>query len=112
MSYSFEEIGHMSVTFPDGGCESGMVCKLDTTGNAAPCLAGEKFIGVAETICGNGVGVQIHGFATVKYSGVAPVVGYGNLVANGIGGVKSDSSGNLYLIVQVNAKDKTIIMEL
>lgn len=113
MSYSFEEIGNVVVTFPDGGCAVDAVCKLDSTGTAVYCSSGDKFIGVARTVWCEDVGVQLHGFAQVRYTGsTAPVPGYVNLVANGIGGVKVDNSGRAYLVVQVNTEDKTLTMEL
>lgn len=112
MRYSFEEIGSLCVTFPDGGCTKDAACKLDSGGNAVPCSAGDKVVGIVRMLRGGSAGVQIHGFAEVKYSGTAPTIGYVNLSANGNGGIKVDTAGKTHLIVAVNTADKTVTMEL
>lgn len=112
MKVSFEEIGRLSVTFAAESGEAGQVCKV--TGNAAvsPCAADEVFCGVMEGIRGGFAGVQLHGFATVSYTGTAPSVGYCNLVADGNGGVKTGSSGRSYLVVNVDPAAETATIEL
>ena len=113
MKCSFEEIGHLSVTFPDGDCTVGAVCKLNTTGQAVNCAAGDRFCGVVEVKNGGCVGVQIHGFANIVYTSTAPTVGYANLVANGNGGVKVDNTnGKSYFVVAVDTASKTATIEL
>lgn len=112
MHVSFEEIGRMSVTLPAGTCKAGQVCKVNASGKADTCAAGDKFCGVAETIRGSIAGVQLHGFVTLPYTGTAPTMGYVTLSANGSGGVKVDTNGASYLTVQVNTTAKTVTFEL
>ena len=112
MNVSYEQIGHLSVTIPAGTCQAGQVCKVGTDGKAASCSAGDRFCGVAEVIRGDYAGVQIHGFAGVSYTGTAPTLGYVNLSANGSGGVKVDSSGVSYLVLEVDTAAKTVTIEL
>lgn len=112
MHISFDGIGHMSVTFPAGNCVEGALCKLDAQGNACACAAGDKFCGVAEVVSGGMAGVQIHGFATVSYTGSAPTVGYCGLSADGNGGVKADAAGKNYLVAAVDTAAKTAVIEL
>ncbi len=112
MHISFDGIGHMSVTFPAGTCAEGQLCKLDTEGKASACSAGDKFCGVAEVVKGGLAAVQLHGFATVSYTGTAPAIGWANLSADGNGGVKIDTAGNNYLVVAVDTAAKTSVIEL
>lgn len=112
MNISYEEIGHMSVTFPAGACEVGKVCKVNAEGAVTGCPGGDCFCGVVESIHGSFAGVQIHGFAKVGYSGTAPTCGYVKLAANGGGGVAVNTSGKEYLVVKVDTAEKTAVIEL
>ena len=112
MDCSFEGIGHMRVTFPDGGCTEGKVCKLNSAGSAVDCSAGDLFCGVAEVVRGGLAGVQIHGFAVIGYSGTAPTAGYVSLSADGSGGVKTDAAGKRCLVAQVDTAANTVTVEL
>lgn len=111
MKAAFEEIGRMSATFAVTGGESGQVCKITANGTVCPCADGDKFCGVLEGIRGGFAGVQLEGFAELKYSGTAPALGYVNLCANGTGGVKT-GSGNAYLAVSVDTANKTVTIKL
>ena len=111
MNISYEEIGHLSVTFPAGECTVGQVCKMGADGAVAACDAGDKFCGVVESLHGGKAGVQIHGFATVRFSGAAPATGYTALTADGSGGVKT-GDGKEYLVVKVDDTAKTAVIEL
>ncbi len=113
MNISFEGIGHISVTFPAGAsCAAGKVGKLDSDGKIAACAAGDKFCGMVEAVSGSYAGVQLHGFVTAAYTGTAPTVGYAALSANGTGGVKVDTNGKSYLVVEVNTTASTVTFEL
>ena len=112
MNVSFEEIGHLSATFPVAECEVGQVCKINAEGKAAPCGAGEKICGFVEGIRGGYAGVQLHGFAKIGYSGSAPVCGFANLTADGNGGIAVNESGKSYLVVKVDTVEKTAVIEL
>ena len=110
MNVSFEEIGRMAVTFAQGGCESGQVCKVSANGTVAPCAAGDKFCGIVEGVRGGFAAVQVAGFASVAVSGSLNV-GYVSLCADGAGGVKA-GTGREYLVVSVDANAKTAVIKL
>ena len=112
MNCSYEEIGHLSVTFPESGCTSGKVCKLNDSGMAVPCSDGDMFCGVVETVAGGYAGVQIHGFVEVAYTSTAPEIGYANLVADGNGGVKVSNTGDRYLVAAVDTVNSKVTMEM
>ena len=59
MNNSYEEIGHLSVTFPADGCTEGGVCKMTSYSMVTDCVAGEPFLGVVETVYGIQAGVQV-----------------------------------------------------
>lgn len=111
MKVSFEQIGHMSATFRVDSGEDGQVVKVSGDGAVAACADGDKFCGVLEGVRKGYGGVQLHGFATVAYSGTAPAVGYAGLLADGSGGVKT-GSGREHLVVSVDTVSKTCVIEL
>ena len=110
MNVSFEDIGRLSVTFGQEGCEGGQVCKVRGNGMVAPCADGDKFCGIVEHVRGNHAAVQVAGFAEVKVTGTVGV-GYVNLCADGTGGVKA-GTGREYLVVSVDENAKTAIIKL
>ena len=112
MKVCFEEIGHMSATFAAQSGQYGQVCKVSGNGTVAPCADGDQFCGVMEGIRGGFGAVQLHGFATLGYTGTAPSLGYVNLVANGTGGVKVGSAGKARLVVSVDTGSNSVIVEL
>lgn len=112
MRISYDGIGHQAVTVPAGKCVEGQVCKLNASGQADACAAGDKFCGVVEFVKGDSAAVQIEGFAQVSYTGTAPTVGYCSLSANGSGGVKVDSAGREYLVAQVHSSDLSAVIKL
>jgi len=111
MNVSFEGIGYLSATFAAESGQAGQVCKVTADGTVAPCGENEAFCGVMEGIRGGITGVQLHGFATVSYTGSAPNLGYCNLAADGNGGVKA-GSGKEYLVVSVDEAAMTATIEL
>lgn len=112
MNVSFEGIGHMSVTFHTDIRQAGQVCKMGDQAKVTACADGDAFCGVVESVRGDAAGVQIHGFAQVRYSGTAPKVGYAVLAANGQGGVKTHTAGRTCLVVRVDEGAKTAVIEL
>ena len=110
MNVSFGDIGRISVTFGQEGCESSMVCKVGGNGLVVPCADGEKFCGIVEHVRGNHAAVQVAGFAEVSITG-AVTTGYVNLCADGQGGVKA-GAGREYLVVSVNENAKTAVIKL
>ncbi len=111
MKAAFEEIGYLAVTFAQTGCAAGKVCKLGGNAAVAPCAAGDKFCGIAQSIRGGYAAVQVEGFAEVPYTGTAPGVGYVSLCADGSGGVKT-GAGREYLVVNVDTAAKIVTIKL
>ncbi len=111
MKTAFEQIGYLAVTFADGGCTAGQVCKVSGNGTVSACADGEKFCGIADHVRGGYAAVQVAGFAKAPYTGTAPSVGYVNLCADGNGGVKS-GTGREYLVVAVNPTENTVTIKL
>ena len=108
MNVAFEEIGHLAVTFADGGCEAGKVCKVSGNGTAAGCDEGDDFCGVAEGVRNGFAGVQVAGFAEVTITGEVGL-GWQCLCADGSGGVKAGGE-NKYLVVSVS--DEAAVIKL
>ena len=110
MNVSFEDIGRLSVTFGQEGCEGGMVCKVGGNGLVVPCADGDKFCGIVEHVRGLHAAVQVAGFAEVACTG-AVAAGYVNRCAAGQGGVKA-GDGREYLVVSVDENAKTAVIKL
>ena len=110
MNVSFEEIGRLAVTFGQEGCVAGQICKVSANGKVAPCADGDKLCGIVEHVRGNHAAVQVAGFAEVSITG-AVSVGYVNLCADGMGGVKT-GEGREYLVVSVDSSAKTAVIKL
>ena len=77
--------------------------------NDTVAAATEVFCGVSVSVSGNYAGVQLTGMVTLPYTGTtAPAVGYAALIADGAGGVKADSKGRSYLVVNVDSTNKKV----
>ena len=87
---------------------AGYPCQFTGNDTVANSAAGADFCGVIAGLRGSLATVQYHGFVTLPYSGTAPAVGYGILVSDGTGGVKTATSGRSYLIVHVDTAAKTL----
>lgn len=113
MNVSFEGVGRLAVTVPNENAVAGQLCKLNAEGMCARCQAGEHFVGLVEAVEGDSAALQIAGFATVKFTGSEPVVGFNKFISNGNGGVKYDASaGKEYLVVAVDSGRSTITLKL
>lgn len=91
--------------------DAGKVAKVSANKTFALCAAEDRFCGVVQAADGVIAGVELHGFQTSVYTGSAPVVGYGELVGNGSGGVKTPTmagTGRLLLIVNVDTGATTV----
>lgn len=105
MSVAFHGIESLVVTFQTEGVTAGYPAGMsanDTVANAADATAP---VGVVLNQRGKLAAVQVKGFARVAYSGTAPSLGYGSLVADGQGGLRTAASGETgrtCLVVQVD----------
>ena len=103
--FSFEDIGAVVATFAAGsGVKGGQVVKLTGNGAVDACAAGDSFCGVALEPRKGGAAVQVKGFAAVPYTGTL-TVGWTALVADGQGGVKTNTTGVQTLVVSVEETD-------
>ena len=96
---SYEGVGELVVSIGmTEEVKTGAVVRMLDNDLVCPCEDGELFCGVAlksDGICGS---MQVKGFATVPYSENMNV-GWMNLVANGMGGVRVDEKGIPKLVV-------------
>jgi len=108
---SFQGIGESVVTFYNSrtnGAISGEPVKMSGNGEVAHCADGDRFFGVALASDGGFAAVQTDGYAEINYSGIAPAVGFTKLAADGTGGVKTAETGGEFLVVEVDAANKTV----
>lgn len=112
MKVSFEGIGELIATFYNNGAENGYPVKLSAGGEVTSCASGERFMGIAVAPGGEYTGVVIGGCVTLPYSGAAPAVGHSKLSADGSGGVKADSAGTEYVVLDVDTIGKTVCIIL
>lgn len=110
MSISFGGIGELSVTFmADATVKKGCPVKMTANDTVKVCADGDRMIGVAVEASDDGYAtIQLCGYVTLSYTGTAPSVGYTKLAANGNGGMKSDSTGGEYLVLDVDTSAKTV----
>jgi len=114
MKLSYEGIGQWAATFACTGVSEGSVVKVGANGTVSACAAGEAFCGTVSSVShgGEACSVVLGGLVTAAYSGIAPTLGYGGLSADGQGGVKADTSGRSYLIVDMDTGTKTVTFVL
>ena len=112
MSISFGGIGEMAVTFEaTSDVQAGCPVKMSDNGKVTSCDEEDQLIGVAVYVSKDHFAtVQVKGYVSLPYSGeTAPSVGFGQLSADGEGGVASDSTnGREYLIIDVDTTAETV----
>lgn len=97
------------------GTDEGKPAKISANLTASLAADGDDFYGVIESISEDGAVcvVKNHGIVTCSYSGTAPSVGYGQLAANGSGGVKIGASANrYYFILNVDTTNTQVTFDL
>ena len=105
MNVSFEGIGQWCATFAcNGEVAEGHMVKVSGNGEVKVCAAGDAFCGKVSAVSrdGKACAVVLGGMVTADCSS-APALGWANLSADGNGGVKADSAGKSYLVVDVDA---------
>ena len=115
MKHSFEGIGQWSATFACGsGVAEGKVVKISANGTVSACADGNAFAGVVDVVGRDGAAcaVILGGMVEVPYTGTTPVLGWSGLSADGTGGVKADSVGHSYLVVDVDSTGGTVTFVL
>ncbi len=116
MNVSYEGIGQWSVCSVCGtGVEAGKLVKISDAGTVSGCNAGDAFAGTVMAVArdGKACAVALGGMVTAEYTGTAvPALGWAGLSADGTGGVKADSAGRTYLVVEVDDIAKTVTFVL
>lgn len=108
--FSFEDIGAVVATFAcSEEAVGGKVVKLTGNGTVGPCSAKDKFCGVAMQPRQGGAAVQVKGFVTVSCTGgLTP--GWGELEADGAGGVQAAAPGTGVAVLVVSAGEKSAVL--
>ena len=114
MKVSYEGIGQWAATFACDGVSAGQVVKVSGSGEVAACADGDSFCGVVVFVArdGEACSVALGGMVRVNYTGTAPALGWSGLSADGSGGVKADSAGRSYLVVDVDSTGGTVTFVL
>lgn len=92
--------------------DAGKPVKITGNMTAGLCADGDAVFGVLQNVKPDACGVLREGVVTLPYTGAAPVPGFGQLSANGAGGVKvaaADNTGSLnYVILETDATAGTV----
>ena len=114
MNYSYEGIGQWTATFAGEAAVEGQVVKIAGGKTVGACEDGDGFCGVVRSVSRDGAAcaVALGGMVSVRYTGSAPALGWSGLSANGTGGVKADSAGHGYLVVDVDSAGGTVTFVL
>ena len=114
MNYSYEGIGQWTATFAGEAAVEGQVVKITGGKTVGACEDGNGFCGVVRSVSRDGAActVALGGMVSVRYTGSAPALGRSGLSANGSGGVKADSAGHGYLVVDVDSAGGTVTFVL
>ncbi len=103
---SFNGYNSTSLTFlGDETIKAGTAVKVNGDATVSACAAGDAFFGACEINRGGVITVQASGYVEMPYSGTAPAYGFGSLVADGNGGVKT-GSGRSVTVVKVDTAGK------
>ena len=107
MNISFQGFHENVATFA-GDLPAGRPVKLSASGTVSACASDNVFCGVSGGGRDGYLSVQLTGYVCLPYSGTAPTAGYGKLVADSNGGVKTGASGREHLILTVDTVHKTV----
>ena len=114
MNYSYEGIGQWTATFAAEAAVEDQVVKVVSGKTVGPCQSGDAFCGVVRSVSRDGAAcaVALGGMVRVNYTATAPALGWSGLSADGDGGVKADSAGRSYLVVDVDSPSRTVTFVL
>lgn len=111
MKVSFEGFDEKVLSFISDSTaapKTGEVVKISANGTVSACDEEDDFIGAVIAADDDFAVVQVGGYIKLPYSGTAPTVGYGILVADDDGGVASNDEGKSYLIIDVDTTAGTV----
>lgn len=115
MNISYEGIGQWAATFACAGVKEGDLVKISDNHTVSTCEDGDAFCGTVLSVSrdGQACSVALGGAVTVPYSGTtAPKAGWDNLVSDTADGVKSDSTGRKFLVLDVDTAGKRVTFVL
>ncbi len=108
MIFKFDDIGQVCASFYcDDGVNAGDPCSIVRNRTINTTREDEAFIGKVLSVRNNVASVAVGGFVTLSFTGSAPGTGYANLSGNGNGGIMVCNDGKTYLVVSVDAVNKT-----
>ncbi len=86
----------------------GTLVKITKSDTVAPCVSGDKVIGVVTGKNGNDlVSVQVGGYAEISYASTAPSFGYNAIAANSSKAVKVDATNGVMLkVISIDTTSK------
>ena len=107
---SYEGIGEVvaTVAMPDE-IKVGAPVRMKDNDQVCACTSGEVFCGIALKRNGNIGCMQVKGFVSVPYSG-ALQLGWGTVVANGMGGIRPDASGRPVLVTNLISDERRAVI--
>lgn len=109
MSFEFNGYNNQMLTFETVDAAVDSPVKMSSNKTVANCSAGNDFIGIVRNVRGGAAGVQLDGFAEMKYTGTAPSVGYVGLTASGTGGVRvSTDAAKKYKVLYVDTDSSAV----
>ena len=115
MKISFEGIGQWAATFAcSEELTEGQPVKISGNGAVGACANGDGFCGIVMAVDDDDAAcaVVMGGMVTVPCSGNVLALGWSGLSADGAGGVRADTAGQKYRVVDVNATGKTVTFVL
>lgn len=113
MKYGYQEIGAVVATFgTTSALTVGTPVKMKESGVVEAAASGDDPIGVVVSIDGDEVGVQIGGCIECACEDGTLAVGFGNIQANGTGGIAKGTTGKTRLILAVDTTAKTATVML
>lgn len=109
MTVGFKGFNEQILTFRTNGVKKGYPVKQNSSGDLINCSANEEFLGICTQDHTDFAGVQICGYAEMKYSAGSPDYGLKYIQADGNGNVKvSDSGKKSYQIIKVDKENQII----
>ena len=110
MSFLYEGFNKKVLTFRAQNLRKGSAVTLNAIAEATTSPLEENFIGIVDSYRAGLAGVQITGYAEVKYTGAVPSIGYNKLVISTSGAVKltTDSKARSYWVVKLDIPNNTI----
>ncbi len=106
MSVSFYGTQETVLSFEADGVTGGMPVVISANYTVSNAAENGLLAGVALHTRGEHASVQVKGYVELPYSGTAPALGWANLAADGLGGVKAYAEGRPHLVISLDTVNK------